>query len=337
MRYETFQAFSDELHKIASTRMEKEVRKGTIRRSAVVPGVLDSPDGVTGAVGRKAARNKLIEQTRSTPEALARHRRMNELLYKNQMAHPEQAMNIRGLTADTRAIPMMGPATVGGFGGPSMSVPETSGTFIRSMGEGSIGQVRAIAGTVPNTSFLAPKAQPSDVTSRLAVLRHEGGEAYHIGSGQDLAPHSSHIGMRPQLEERMATRLDPEAGKAFSNVRKIHSDDALAGRLIRQAGGTPDSPLPIGGRAERSLGKMLARRVRDISPDARAKAMMMASSGAKIPYVPQGVAENFRTLPSQLQQLGREAKTLSVRNAVRTGKGILSGIGRMSKFVYRGR
>jgi hypothetical protein len=272
--------------KTAASRMEKEIAKGNIRRSDVVPGVSDST-GLFSGRARRAARDSLQAAPAVSPEQLSRNRVLSDKLYRAQT----KAMP-NGIDFKDELYPGAGPAT-NIAGKPTVHSPDTAGRFLRTL-EKPAGAPRAIFSTLPvkdewRDQALVPAA-PQDATLNHAVFRHELGEAQTHLSGS-AAPVASHFGVRPMLEENMASRGDPEAQATFARLRKMHPDDVLVQKQIRQMGGLPGRPLPIGGKHEARLNEMIGRDVSKLAPETRAGAAMSAGEGrVKVPYVPASVA-----------------------------------------------
>lgn len=184
---------------------------------------------------------------------------------------------------------------------PTAYTPRVSGTFIRRAGEGRLGRLRAQGAALASTGgagsvaiddlmrkALGP-AKPVDSTLRFAVGQHELGEAAEM-LRKTPRPHASHIGVEPILREQIAMMGDADAVRAMSSARQGHPDDALVQKLIRRAGGTPDSPLPLGGRQQRAVERMLDSNVQNLHPASRQKAIMSQHILGRSPYVPKHVS-----------------------------------------------
>lgn len=109
----------------------------------------------------------------------------------------------------------------------------------------------------------------SDPTQTYATLRHELGESQELlGSGK-IHPFSSHAGPTPILQEQHALLGDPEAQHAFQRLRQSNPADAHVQGLIKRVGGTPNAPLPLGGKQHRALERLIAADASHIGEHAR--------------------------------------------------------------------
>jgi hypothetical protein len=116
------------------------------------------------------------------------------------------------------------------------------------------------------------------------TLDHEVAEALeskHQGGTRLLA---SHNGPGPLVAERHGLVGDPEAFEEYKEMRTgrgANPDDKLLWRKMKQMGATPDRPMPVGGKAHRSLNRWLDRNADMLSSDARERAMDEAESHAR--------------------------------------------------------
>lgn len=115
--------------------------------------------------------------------------------------------------------------------------------------------------------------QASDATLRRAIQLHEVGEQADLlgAPAQDAkalrsrpqisqpAPHSSHAGVTPLVNERIALQGDPYAFADMQAARSVNAGDALAAKRYTQMGGTYDRPIPQQGRQHRALERSVAR------------------------------------------------------------------------------
>lgn len=345
-------SFSDECIKLAKTRYEKEIERGAVRRADVVPGAgRHELPSVLGAYQRKKTREALAAPAERSASSLARKRQMSGKLYETQMRV--------GGPGDYKLVDAMmpggGPATIPeGLVGRRRVVmaPREGGAFVRRFTGGPIDKYRAIISSVGaglESPMYAPlvenmrdediakirgatgaalgKPKAVDPTLTHAVMRHELGEA----GAFDRAPRhfASHAGPRPILEENLALRGDPEAQKIMGKLRGAHPDDELMQRVIRQAGGTPDAPLPLGGRQERAVERMLGQRVHELTPLSRARAVQFAVLTGKQPgYLPPGltvptaedIGKGVKKIGPEIREIERaiKAKKLPPREAVST-------------------
>lgn len=122
-----------------------------------------------------------------------------------------------------------------------------------------------------------PLNAPEDPTLMHAFTQHEIGEARTLkkAPGTRYAPHASHIGVEPILRENLALVGDPAAQQLSSSLRRLHPDDAYVQRLVRQVGGTPDSPIPLEGRRANALHERLRATESTLSPQSRELALML--------------------------------------------------------------
>lgn len=118
---------------------------------------------------------------------------------------------------------------------------------------------------------LTTLSTPGDqATRRYMGLEHELGER-EIAKGQaSLLPFASHLGPRPILREEMALYGTPSDYAAFQKLRRVHGEDVRVKNLMDSMGVTPHNPMPIGGRQERALNRILTSRMKD-DPEAIAR------------------------------------------------------------------
>lgn len=270
--------------KAAATRYEKEIAKGTIQRSDLVPELTTNiPSGPFGAAQRKMTRDQLAAYEPPTPGIKftpEKATRLRALQHKNDLAHVNEVAP--GFTGKIKPVPGMYAATA--FG--SVHAPEGSGQFVRTMNQSPLRATAATFTSQPEALFVPPK--PSiDPHLTHAVGQHEIGEAASlrraaeehalnrravIQGGSDemtamahplsvpVRPFASHLGTEPILRENISVSKAPaEAVQEMAKLRQMHPDDALVQKMIRNAGGTPNAPLPLGGRAERALARMYDR------------------------------------------------------------------------------
>jgi hypothetical protein len=158
-----------------------------------------------------------------------------------------------------------------------------------------LSEAKAIGVNVPMPEMLRNRiyaARPEDSTLNHAGLRHELAEA-RLLQGKTITPFATHAGISPILEENMAVRNDPEAQRVLGLARRRHPDDVLAARLIRQGGGLPGQPLPLGGRAEAAMTRGLIRHKRQLSSDAT---QMNTDYGIRGYNIPTEVPGRWREL-----------------------------------------
>ena len=184
-----------------------------------------------------------------SPEQLSTHRRMNRLAGD---------ADLKALGGYSHNLPKVGPATMGS----QVYVDPNGGQYIRRMSDGIIGQGEVAHVTRNGGPFLS-KAKPVDDTLYRAVVNHEGAEKALIRAAtvDETLPGrmtATHFGGMPQIAEQLGSYRDPEAQKIFQKARQLNPDDAHIYDKMRQFGGRPDSPLPIGGKGHVALERDLA-------------------------------------------------------------------------------
>lgn len=342
--------------KIAASRIDKEIASGNLQYADVMP---DVPRGqmpkIMDPVMKRKMRSEMAAPAPRAPEEVSRTRALNEAVHRNQVTTSpkhvamEQAEGHAAPPAiHNKHIQGMGP----GFH-PMLGVhaPDTSGQFLRSATNGTLGKLRAGVGTWKPE--LLPQRQPVDATLNRAVLEHELGEASEFASTQSSAgatagaagrpnakgvnPFSSHLGSEPILRENLVSHGDPEAQHLMAKVRQLHPDDAYVQRLVRQMGGTPDAPIPLDSRRARALEDRLSQSATQLAPQTRQTALMrdMALDG-KVRYVPEEVRETLKGMPKHIEGLGDAVQGKRFGDTLR-GLGDLRGAGkRLQQFVTRG-
>lgn len=310
-------SFVDEVEKIALSRLDKEIAAGKVSLQDV-PGL---PAGAT----KTQAREAFHAPAPRTIDRLYAKRKMNERMF-SQMSRlkPEQLQSIgKPGVHITNRLPG-GPMYLHG----RVSVPKSSGRFIRTVAESPrLGVTRAsIASLGATHPLLTPErmlvpAKGVDPTINRAALQHElgeAGEAARIQAGKSITPVSSHIGVKPILEEQMALRGDPEAIKVFSKVRAREQGDVAVQKAIRQAGGTPDRPLAIGGRQERAVRQIVSRSPQNIGQIGRQKALQMLIGGIPEKQISYPIPS---TQVKQIEHLGKwgieEAQAMAKEPGIR--------------------
>jgi hypothetical protein len=158
-------------------------------------------------------------------------------------------------------------------------VGPNAGQFARRLQEGLIGGTEVAATALTGRPFLS-NAQPVDASLYRGVVAHEGGEKALAQGKIPLRPLGGHFGGMPLVEEQLATYRDPEAQKVFHNVRQLNPDDAFMSKKIRQFGGSPNSPLSIGGKGHVALEKAIGEYT-PISPQSQITRVMAAAEGGK--------------------------------------------------------
>lgn len=320
-------AFGDELEKIALPRYEQEIQAGNIQRSALGPNLPNVQGGLLGPAARKMTRDQLHAPAPVDPGALARKRQLNDHLYHAQAAAPHAATGIQVGGVSKEMLPGAFAATLPGITGkPQVYSPPQSGQFMRGMGGGFTDRMKATGAAMApqHAGALLPPSSSVDPTINKAVLHHELGEASEMGKPA-WRPFASHLGPEPIIRENMAMQGDPEAMGHMAKLRQMHPDDALAQKAIRHAGGTPDSPIPIGGRQHRAVEGYIDRNVQKINPTIRGQRLMGAvASGKELAYASPEVHGAARQvmegIPATLKQPSLMGKLRSAKELVAPGR-----------------
>lgn len=279
--------------KEATTRFEREIATGNLSRGDVTPGVPNLP-GFLNPVSRKQTRDILAAPAAVDPATLERTRRLKGLQHPAQIA--AAGSYVPKAVGSLEPMPKGYAATKGTSTGQfAVHAPLQTGQFMRTAGGGDIvGALRgeAVASQPALAGALLRPAQPQDRTIGQAIAQHEIGEAAELSRAftpAGLRPYASHLGVEPVLREQQALRGDPDAVRDMNRARSIHPDDKRMQGYIRQAGGTADAPLPLGGRQQRAVERMLDRNSSQISAHAKAKALKAKDMGVHVPYVPSNI------------------------------------------------
>ena len=294
--------------KLGISRLDKEVAKGRVDYSDVVPGATSrdqtgywhkakgdwhSTSGDTGLVTRIApvntseainrrirfgydpnkatAQEALMAPAPVSPDRLARTRALNDALYKAQLKNPQAATGLPSIEAHSKFSPI-GPGMVNG----QVYVPPESASLIRGVAnkEKVRPTLSILAGNLPpGNIFTHPQvasrlhgpSDPMDPTLNKAILQHEFGEAnmFHNLSNNNgkIQPLASHLGAEPILRENLGTLGDPAAQNMMAKARTLDRGDVSVQQAIRQVGGTPNSPVPLGGKQHRAVERILNKRI----------------------------------------------------------------------------
>lgn len=302
--------------KEAASRLDKEVLEGNVTYSDVDPSLPKSMG--RSAIGKAYTRDAALRPTVATPDQLSRKRTLDSALFRN--AH--RAENADWL--HNAHVPGIGPATGGG----QVHAPSTSGQFLRTFQRPFFGKTRAALSTA-STAYqplerVLTKRHGQDSTLNRAILEHELGEK-NVMSGKIRHDHASHAGVEPILRENLILKGDHEAAGTMQAVRRSGHDDALVQRLVKQVGGTPESPLPVGGRHQRALERRLEANAGNLAKDTRRRLLgneiaMRLTGSEDLPIT--------RTLPNQVRD--------SVQNLL-TSKGdtkrVLSSLRSMFRYA----
>jgi len=330
--------FLDETAKLANTRYNKEIAKGTITRAQLVPEMTQEIPGILGAGQRKVTHDRLIAYeppTRGPGFTAENAARLKELQATAQLknmgqyapgavGHGEMTPGLIANTAPNRHV----------FVGP------TAGPYIRTATEGGTenlvkAQMHAITG---KRELVAPDAPSIDSHIRQAVVQHEGGEAAEMARAAPPGAkrgHASHLGVKPILQENIALSNAPEeAVDVFRRLRQGNPDDAMTAKLIRRAGGTPNAPLPVDGRAQRALEGMYDKLPTSaISPATRStmyQRVQLAPELGRPVHMPPAVAQNSQALMRDLKYGIKREGLGSLR---RTAPKVLEHLGGLGKYL----
>lgn len=323
------QAMGEEL-KTAAPRYERAISEGLIRRGDVVPGVPELP-GVLGMASRKKTRDALAAPAEIPSSSVDFRRQLNQKKYEQQLSHAGDL--VPGATGHMDMAPngMLAGMAPNPMGGMSVHVPPESGALMRQAAEGNnlrLGgaSLASKAGRNDVARQLLGPAAPVDATLNHMVGQHELGEASELGKG--VARHNaSHLGAEPILREQIAAHGDPEAMRIMARARQQHPDDAMVQGFIRRVGGTPDAPIPVGGRQHRAVERMIDQNVGHISTEAKQRAMMGRDFGLKTPYIPEslpGIIPTMEEAAGVAKKPGLRAKWEGLKTVVGKGKAINS-------------
>ena len=324
--------------KTATPRYEREIAAGNIPRQSVAP--VTDIGGPLGPFERGLTRRYLAAPASVDPAQLERTRAIREHLFQNLRKNPA------GIAPNVTILPNgPSPATISaaGFDGApttaTVMLPENSAAYLANNGKHPLRGIRGEAyrslsilkglglkspWAAKLLDHITPKTTEADRGVGYAVARHELGEASAMQRPwSEQLGHATHAGTAPQLEERLNVAGDPRAIKRFQETRQHgHPDDALMDRLIRNAGGTADAPLPLGGRNERSLQRGLIRNVANLSPGTRLNALRRAAMSEQ----PNPLVEPKAVYAvNQLVQPSSSALSERLRNLFTAGKFVMRG------------
>ena len=333
--YSLMPVLAQQLRKVAASRLDKEVSAGNVSYSDVDPRI-PRPMGESG-MAKRISRAEGMAPAARTPEQVNRTRTLNDALFKNQHARADRSLEgfaprqspqterliigaQRRLQLHDKMLPGTGPASMDiGGGAISVYAPHTSGQFVRTFNEPG-GAIRASLHVHPSiTSETQNKLllPPADVDRTLnhTIMQHEFGEADLLG-GRDVTPFAAHFGVQPITREQQALVGDPEAQGVMQKLRARNPDDALVQRKLREAGATPNSPLPVEGRAARSVERNLAANPMQLNKATRAQALQrelqqQIASATEHPSGNPWEVRNYTTVPRNIKKyLGEHAPAL---------------------------
>ena len=122
----------------------------------------------------------------------------------------------------------------------------------------------------------------------------------------------------------------------MAKIRQLHPDDALVQKAIRQAGGTPDAPIPLGGAQHRAVDRILDRSGGKLQPATRMGALVRkATLGKEIGYLPPHVSRTLSTGTGIMEQLSNERVT-GVRDAISRFKALYPSGKTLLNYVREG-
>lgn len=319
------------LSKLAASRIDKEIAAGRLRYSDVMP---DVPEGGVGSIFepflKRRMRAEMSAPSEVAPEALARRRALNQKLYEARFAHPD----VPGVKMQKTLAPGLG----AGMLLDSVYAPDTSARFVRTL-DRPFGVSRALGSTLHPAipEHLLTGAVAEDPTLNRAILEHELGEASTMNRAVArkgmAAPFASHLGSEPIIRENLALAGDPEALATMAKLRQRHPDDAYVQKLVRQAGGTPDAPIPLHGKQHRAIEAALAKHPEQLTKQTRSKAVNLSALGQlPVSYVPEAVSEEMRRIPPKVEGFMRSPSLRSGLDFVRS-----LNIPAAQKFIRTGR
>lgn len=285
------------LEKIALDRLEREVAAGNVAYS-------DIP-GLPFGSGKVEARKAFMAPSVPTPQRLEQTRNLNTSLYRAKSnLNPDQIASIGEprVNIHREFLPGVGAGTLGTG---DLWAPAEAGRFVRTV-SGRMGKLRAVAGTYAGIAprlrkVMAPQSM-EDLTLNRAVLEHELGEASEFrraAEDKSVTPVASHMGIQPMLRENIALKGDPAATAAMARLRTLDPGDIAVQKAIRQAGGTPDRPLALGGKQEEAVRRIVSRKPQGIGLQGRRQALQLAAATpANISYkISPAITEFRESLP----------------------------------------
>ena len=234
------------LFKGAAPRYLQELNKGALGlREKIRLG------GSTSALMRK---NLQTAATDLNPDQLARHRRLQGML-------ADATMKFEG--GKPINFPGAGPSTVAGVPHVSPQVGTTLRHILETPGARTPMYVQLASGKEMPGSIHRRISKPEDQGFYRSIVNHERGERAMYdglsGGTYDLNPFASHLGPAANLAERQGVR-DPRVHALLDKLRVLHGkDDPRANKLLRQVGVVAGNAPPLGGRAHRSLERLIER------------------------------------------------------------------------------
>jgi hypothetical protein len=281
--------------------MKQDLREGLRSMSAPDPASLDRLRAIRDRQFAQSVQPVLSPEERMRRAIMPVQERQE--LYEQDVerwgARAQVSRNAQGRPIRTRVVEDLNPFNAAFLG--SASVGRRTPEMARAYAQGAGGQAAIVAQPVfpaledtplravservrsaLDARYFQPEAH--DSTSRFAIMRHEVGEgadarAYGYDRLAQPAPHASHLGVTPLIEERAAVLGDPDAYRDISRLRGVNADDRMASRLYTQMGGTPHRPIPNGGRQHRALERAVDASFEEILPAVRSGVGMRALQG----------------------------------------------------------
>lgn len=281
-------SFVDELKKIANTRYNREIAAGNITRADLVPEASQTWakhefPSIIGDAQRKKTHEVLRSYVPPTYDGKFTQEHANKLhslQSTNQIKHVDSYVPNTTGSSDLKLGPH--PITIDlGSDKTIVHAPALSTNDLST----------AIKGTkVP--------AYEKDMGSlNHAFSSHEIGEASEISKYKNskvpaAQAFASHFGVEPILRENISlSKATPNAQHFVTDMRTANKDDALVSRLITQAGGTPNSPIPIDGSRHKALKRMVDANVSNFTPETRQRALQLTAGGIPSTFVPSDLNE----------------------------------------------
>ena len=303
--------------------MDVELQKGTITPADIAPGTSATAaiPGKAGAKSRRALRNRLSAPTTLEGPALEQLRKMRGAVADAQIKRPDVALGLPpGKNLRIVRDPSQLRTTALQF---ESAEPATSLTLrnTRQRGEMYLPEMDEYELKKINKNKTLRRA------AQLPTLQHELGE-FQQYLGKELTPFASHVGTIPNVREKLVALGDKDLQKELKTLRAWHPDDVLFEKLYKQVGGTPDAPIPLGGRQQKALDKLIARNSDKLSTEAKlfalhhASGKNMADKGKyAVPYLNKAMVAEYdamapsinRYIASQLQKPNAPVGTAGTR------------------------
>jgi len=288
-------------------RLERELIKGTVLPSEVVPGTSQRAaiSGISGAPGRRHIRRVL--QRGSPVESLLKLRRLRKLRALLFEVHKKYPVFVVSLPA-TKQIRVTGnPKEIRTPLDQLGEFPEKSVTMCNVRNTRRSAEIYFPDSDEPFLKYINKDAL-AKAALKLVSLQHELGEAVEY-MHKKIIPFSTHNGPEPLIREKLYSMGDPGLQAEVCTWR-TGKDDQLFEKLYKQVGGTPDRPVPLNGKAHRALERLLVRNVDKISTIARADALDRAAGCSvgdrgkyHIPYIPKQAIKDFRVISDDLLKI----------------------------------